>query len=163
VKKYGDRGKKSNAYRPHPPFAIVEGAGTPAFKCLSPTSVWVLLKFYEKFNGLNRNNLSFTYDEASSTISERVYNRSLWELRAFGFLDVVRQGRLERICTIFALSDRWRRFKDPDDAKSQARLLQIRETLKEIESLKREKWTDERKSEKRQHMNALRRSLLEAR
>lgn len=161
MKKYEGQNKRPRAYRPRSPFAIVEGAGSPPFEHLSPTAVWVLLKIYSKFNGFNRNNLSVTYNEASEVISERVFTRCLWELRAFGFIEVVRPGRLERTCTIFALSDRWRQYNQPDNAATQDRLSRISEILQEIENLKREKWPEGQKSEKRQRMNALRKSLLE--
>lgn len=160
MKKYGDQRKKPRAYRPRPPMAIVEGSGTPPFDRLSPTAVWVLHKFYKKFNGFNRNNLSLTYSEASEVMSGRVFGRSLWELIGFGFIDIVRWGRLERICTIFALADRWRQYDEPDNPALEDKLNRIQETLNEIEKLKREKWPDERKQEKRERIRALRSLLL---
>jgi len=128
--------------------AIVEGSGTSPFDRLSPEAVWVLHRLYSKFKGFNRNNLSLTYDEVSQILGGRVYSRSLWQLIGFGFVDVERFGRLERTCTIFALSNRWRKWLDPS-------------SLKEIEDLKREKWPEGRKSEKRQRITALRKSLFE--
>jgi hypothetical protein len=138
--------------------AIVEGSGTSPFDRLSPEAVWVLHRLYSKFKGFNRNNLSLTYDEVSQILGGRVYSRSLWQLIGFGFVDVERFGRLERTCTIFALSNRWRKWLDPS---SQPGLDQIAAILKEIEDLKREKWPEGRKSEKRQRITALRKSLFE--
>jgi len=149
---------KKQAYRPRPPFAIVEGAGTPPFKRLSPEAVWALLELYSKFNGRNRGNLSLTFREASRVISGRVFSRASWQLIGFGFTDVNRFGRLERVCTIFGLSDRWRRLCSPED---EGRLAKIEAALEEVEKLKREKWPEGRKSEKRERITALRKSVFE--
>jgi hypothetical protein len=149
---------KKNAYRPRPPFAIVEGAGTPPFKELSPEAVWALLRLYEKFNGRNRSNLSLTFKEASETLARRVFSRAIWQLIGFGFIDVIRWGRLERICTLFGISDRWRRLCGPE---ARDRRAKIKAVLKEIEILKREKWPEEAKCEKRQRIAALRKSIFE--
>ena len=150
---------KKRAYRPRPPFAIVEGAGTPPFKKLDPEAVWVLLQFYAKFTGRNRINLSLTYREARETMSERVFSRAIWQLIGFGFIDVERWGRLERNCTLYGFSDRWRRLCGPE---VEDRRTKIGATLEEIERLKREKWEEGRKSEKRQRIIALQKSVFEA-
>jgi len=145
------------AYHPQPPFAIVEGVGTPPFKRLSPFAVWVLAKFYEKFNGFNRSDLSLSYGEVRPVMSTPIFNRAIWQLLGFGFVDVRKWGRLERNCTIYGLSNRWRRFHEDGDEKQ---LDKITATLKEIESLKRQKWEEGTKSIKRERMDALRHSLF---
>ena len=152
------RRNKKHAYKPRSPFAIVEGAGTPPFKKLSPEAVWVLLELYRKFNGYNRGDLSLTFNEVSRTMSGRVFSRALWELIGFGFIDVNRPGRLERTCTIFGFSDRWRQLRAPE---AEDRRAKIGALLEEIEKLKREKWEEGRKSEKRQRIAALRRAVFE--
>ena len=150
--------QKSTAYRPKPPFAIIEGIGTPAFNRLSPTSIWTLTKLYSKFNGYNRANLSLTYREANNTMSSAIFTRSIWQLLAFGFIDVVRWGRLERNCSIFSISDRWRRWQAPD---SETKLNKITTILSEIEHLRREKWPEGKKSEKRQRIAVLRKTIFD--
>ena len=145
------------AYRPRPPFKIVEGVGTPPFKRLDVFARWALLQFYEKFNGRNRSNLSLTYGEVQSIMSAATFVRSIWQLIGFGFLDVRRWGRLERNASLYGLSDRWRRFCEPTAEKE---LDKIAATLQEIENLKRQKWPKERKSEKRERVAALRHSLF---
>jgi hypothetical protein len=108
--------RKSNtgkpAYRPSPPFRCVEGIESNAWKCLSRDAVWVLMEFYKKFNGRNRFNLSLTYKEVKGKISNGTFNKAIWELVSFGFLDVKRLGRLERNASIYGLSDRWKGFED---------------------------------------------------
>jgi hypothetical protein len=145
------------AYRPQPPFGIVEGVGTPPFKRLSPFAVWVLVKFYEKFNGYNRSDLSLSYSEVRPVMSTPIFNRAIWQLLSFGFVDVRKWGRLEKKATLFGLSDRWRRFNKSDSEKE---LDKIAGQLQEIEILKRQKWPEGRKSEKRERMTALRSSLF---
>jgi hypothetical protein len=146
------------AYRPKPPFAIIEGVSTPPFDRLSPTAVWVLVKLYSKFNGFNRANLSVPYRGVKEIMSPFILTRSIWELLAFGFIDVQRWGRLERNCSIFSISDRWRRWQAPD---SELHLDRIAAVLAEIEKLRREKWPEGRKSEKRQRIAALRKGVFD--
>jgi hypothetical protein len=150
---------KKGAYRPKPPFAIVEGSGTPPFKKLDPEAVWVLFQLYSKFTGRNRSNLSLTYREARETMSERVFNRAIWQLIGFGFVDVVRWGRLARNCTLYGFSDRWRRLCAPE---SDNRRAKIGTTLEEIEKLKREKRSEGQKLEKRMRITALQKSVFGA-
>ncbi|MBN1273889.1 MAG: hypothetical protein JXB26_16620 [Candidatus Aminicenantes bacterium] len=119
------------AYRPKPPFKAVEGVGSNAYKLLSRDAVWVLMKFYEEFNGYNRNNLKLPYREAN--ISTLVFNRSIWELLGYGFIDLVKAGRLEKECSVYALSNHWRKLSEKPEA-----LKKIKELLEEINVLKRQ-------------------------
>ena len=150
---------KRRGYVPSPPFAIIEGSGTEPFDKLYPPAVWVLHRIYKKFNGLNRANLSCTYDEVKNIMSGRVFSRALWELIGFGFLDVKRFGRLERTCSIFALSDRWRRLCGSEAADRRAKIGVL---LGDIERLKRESWPKDKKVEKREQIRALRKRIFEA-
>ncbi len=72
-----------------PPFKIIEGVDTEPFVRLSPWAVWVLARFYCKWDGRirNRTNLSLTYKEVRSAMSPAIFTRSIWECIAFGFLD----------------------------------------------------------------------------
>ena len=76
------------AYQPTAPFKTVEGVGTEPFKRLSAYAVYVLVRFYEKFNGYNRNELSLPYREIKKAMSGAVFSRSIWELIGYGFIDV---------------------------------------------------------------------------
>ena len=162
MRKYRDpkeRKQRQWGYKPRSPFAIVEGAGTPPFNRLSPEAVWVLLKLYAKFNGKNRSDLSLTYRETKETMCSKVRSRATWQLLGYGFIDVKRWGRLERNCTIFALSDRWRRLYAPE---AEPQLDKIEAILKKIQILQREKCEGGSKSEKRQRIAALRKEVFDA-
>lgn len=142
---------KSKAYKPKRPFKTIEGVGTEAWERLDPGAVWVLTEYYKKFNGFNRNNLSLTYKEVKPKMSTLLFSRFNWQLIGFGFLDVVRLGRLERNCSLYGLSDRWRKLtKDPK------KLDTIQELLSKVEKLKRKKGSQE----KRMKINRLRHEIM---
>jgi hypothetical protein len=139
------------AYQPQAPFKTVEGIGTEPFNWLAPHSVWVLLRFYKEFNGYNRNNLSLTYGKVKNIMSSLLFSRSIWQLIGFGFIDVKRFGRLERNCSLFSFSNRWRNLIDDPE-----RCARIQKILDEIESLKRQKGS----TKKRMQIQELRNSLF---
>lgn len=122
------------AYKPKKPFWTIEGVGSEAWKRLDFGAVGLLMKFYEKFNGYNRANLSVTYREVKNKVSSLVFTRWIWQLIGYGFLDVKRQGRLERKCSLYGLSDRWRRLSEQPK-----KLDEIEELLAKIEKLKRQR------------------------
>lgn len=139
------------AYHPTAPFSSVEGIGTEPFRRLSPPAIWVLLRFYEKFNGFNRADLSLTYREVKGTMSSLLFSRSIWELVGFGFLDIRRFGRLQKNCSIYSLSNRWRSFMaNPQKCD------QILNILNELERIQRERGSQE----KRQRVWMLRNKLF---
>lgn len=125
--------RKSNqsnrAYKPKPPYAAVEGIESPPYEKLSPHAVWVLLEFYRKFNGFNRSNLALSYKEVKNKVSTGTFNKAIWELQGFGFLDTV---RLERNNSIYALSKRWKRLSN-----SPEKLDRIEKLLSRAEKVKR--------------------------
>lgn len=132
LKSRNQNGKKK-AYQPKPPFRTVEGIESAAWDKLHPYSVWVLMKFYKKFDGYNRYNLSLTYNEIKNKMSTLVFTRSIWQLIGFGFLDVRRFGRLERYCSLFGLSNRWRKLSEEPK-----KIDTIEQFLNQIELLKRQ-------------------------
>lgn len=143
------------AYQPRRPFRTVEGIdqgpqGEP-FRRLSPSADWVLLRFYEKFNGRNRSDLSLPYREVKHDMSSMVFTRSIWELIGYGFLDVQRFGRLEANCSLYSFSDRWRGLaNDPKKLdKAEATLRELKKVMRETGGLK-----------KRMRVRELRNSLL---
>jgi len=143
---------KYNAHQPKRPFKAVEGIGTDVFNRLSRNAVFVLVKLYEKFNGYNRYDLSLPYKEIENKMANVLFSRSIWELIGFGFVDVKRFGRLERNCSLYGLSNRWRKLNDQPE-----KLEQIQKLLSEIETLKRQKGD----VKKRMAMFALRKKILE--
>ena len=142
----------SGAYKPKKPYRSVEGIGSMPWKKLSRDAVFVLNKFYEKFNGYNRYDLSLTYDEVKNKISNRPFSNALLELLAFGFIDIKRPGRLERECSIYGLSNRWRRLDEEPKI-----LDEIEVSLKEMKNLKRKPGGQK----KRMRINELRKKVLD--
>lgn len=120
------------AYKPKKPFWTIEGVGSEAWKRLDMGAIGLLMKFYEKFNGYNRANLSVTYREIKHKVSSFVFTRWIWQLTGYGFLDIKRQGRLERHCSLYGLGDRWRRLSEEPK-----KLDRTGSLLAEVERLKR--------------------------
>ncbi len=118
-------------------------------KRLSPYGIYVLIGIYEKFNGFNRDNLSLTYREVK--ISQRPFAKGKLECQAYGFIEKVKAGGLERKCDIYRLSNRWRKFmKEPK------KLDEIEQLLEEIEKEQRKPGG----KEKRMRINSLRKQVL---
>lgn len=140
-----------NAYKPKKPFKTIEGVGTKLWMRLSRNAVYVLDRLYAKFNGYNHDDLSLTYNEMRGKMSGRLFTTSKWELMGFGFIDIVRQGRLERECSIYRLSNRWRKLKNEPKTLDEIELL-----LDKVEKLNRKKGG----TEKRMRMNKLKNRIL---
>lgn len=140
-----------NAYKPKKPFKTIEGVGTKPWMRLSRNAVYVLDRLYAKFNGYNRDDLSLTYKEMKEKMSNRLFTTALWELMGFGFIDRVRKGRLERECSIYRLSNRWRKLKNESKTLDEIELL-----LDKVEKLMRE----EGGIEKRMRINKFRNRIL---
>lgn len=128
-----DRNKRKKAYQPKQPFRTVEGFEGAAWEKLSRNAIFVLTEFYRKFNGYNRYDLSLTYGEVKNKISNTPFSRATWELIGYGFIDVRRFGRLERNCSLFGLSSRWRNLSEEPK-----KLDEIGELLTQVEHLKRQ-------------------------
>jgi len=139
------------AYKPKIPFQTVEGLGTPPWMMLSRNGVYVLDRFYAKFNGYNRSNLTLTYREMKDKMSFRLFSSAIWEVIGFGFIDSLNPGGLERKSTIYGLSNRWRKLlEEPGN------LEKIRSLLKEVKDLKRKAGG----IEKRMKIRKLRKQIL---
>ena len=63
-----------------------------------------------KCNGHNDDNLSLTYNEMKAALAPATLRKCLTELVEKGFIDLVRQGGLQKQCNIFGKSDRWKDF-----------------------------------------------------
>ena len=145
------RKHNGKAYKPKPPFSSVEGIGTAPWKRLDMGACGVLMEFYDKFNGYNRYDLSLTYKEVKNKMSSLIFSRYLWQLIGFGFLDIRRTGRLMRYCSLFGLSNRWRKlWKEPE------KLDEIEKLLNRVELLKRKPGS----KKKRMKMRELRNKIL---
>lgn len=142
--------RKSGAYKPRTPFRTVEGIGTEAWKRLDMGARGLLEEFYNKFNGYNRYDLSIPYREVKHKMASLIFTRWMWQLIGFGFIDIVRQGRLERNCSLYGLSNRWRKLSKIPDA-----LDEIGGFLKEIERLKREKGSEKKRMKIRELRNKI--------
>lgn len=154
-KQKGPKGKKQNerkkVYKPKKPFRTVEGIGCPAWEKLDMGAIGVLMKFYGKFNGYNRYDLSLTYKEVKDKMSSLIFSRYLWQCIGFGFLDRRRTGRLMRNCSLYGISNRWRKLSEEPE-----KLDKIEKLLKEIEDLKRRPGS----SEKRMRIYKIRHKVL---
>ena len=125
-------------------FRVVEGVESAAYERLSPHAVWVLMEFYRKFNGFNRNNLTLSYKEMRGKIAEGTYNNAIWELLGFGFIERVRLGRLERNSSLYALTNKWKKLSaKPKKLDTIEKLLTRAIKVKRIETPKN--LTDEEK------------------
>ncbi len=94
--------------------------------------------------------LSLTYKEVRKKMSNRPFSRSIWELIGYGFIEVRRFGRLERNCSIYGLSNRWRHLSEKPEV-----LNQIEKLLKEIERLKRERASRKKRMNIREFQNKI--------
>ena len=125
--------RASKAYKPKKPFKSVEGIESLAWPLLSPHAVWVLMEFYKRFDGYNRSCLYLSYNDASHKIANNTFNKAIWELTGFGFIDVIRQGRLKRNNTLYALSNRWKKISNnPEKLQTIRKLLLRAERVKHI-------------------------------
>lgn len=149
--KYKNQNERKKAYQPKPPFRTVEGVGTLPWEKLDMSAVGVFMKFYDKFNGYNRYDLSLTYREVKRKMSSLIFTRSLWQLIGFGFLDIRRTGRLMRNCSLYGISNRWRKLCEESEKLDKIEIL-----LNEIEDLKRQPGS----SKKRMRIYKLRHKVL---
>jgi len=126
--------KEAKPHTPRPPFKCVEGIGSQAMRKLTRSDVFVLMMLYERFNGSNRNNLELPFWLIKERISHSTFFRSIQRLCAYGFIHVVKAGRIGegRRCSIYGLSDLWRKFE-----RKPAELENIEATLQKIEVLKK--------------------------
>jgi len=140
-----------DAYKPKKPYKSVEGLGSKPWLKMTRHGAYVLDRFYAKFNGFNRDDLSLTYAEVKDKMSNRLFTAGLWEVFGFGFIDRIRPGRLERQCSIYRISNRWRKLENNPES-----LDDIERFLKEILELGRKKAS----LENRMQINQLRKRVL---
>lgn len=138
MSKKKSQNNNNGAYRPKPPYASVEGIQSLAWDKLSRDAVWVLMEFYRKFNGKNRNNLSLTYLEVKGKISNGTFNKAIWELIGRGFIHVNRFGSLNQNASIYELCDKWKYLSNqPEKLNRNEKLLERLEKIRRIPTSKR--------------------------
>jgi len=142
---------RNHAYKPKKPFKTIEGLGTEPWMRLSRNGVYVLDRFYKKFNGYNRSNLSLTYGEVKDKMSNRLFSSAIWENIGFGFIDIIKQGGLQKECSVYGLSNRWRKL-----CGEPGKLTKIEKLLSAIEILKRQRGS----SKKRMKIRKIRNEIL---
>lgn len=123
--------RTKRAYRPEKPYCSVEGAHSSAWNKLSVHAVWVLMEFYKRFDGYNRHCLTLSYRDVKEKMSTNTFSKSIWELRCFGFIDVIRYGSLQRNNSIYALSKDWKH-----KSKNSSKLDRIERLLRQAEKVK---------------------------
>ena len=164
-KVYRTYDRQKNAYRPKPPFRSVEGIESLAWSKLSPHAVWVLMEFYGKFDGYNRSNLTLSYSEVRTKMANGTFNKSIWELVGYGFIKVIRFGRLERNNSLYALTNRWKGLNE-----NSRKIKKVEKLLSRLERVKRintpKSISEEQKSEfrikRRQMMRKIQNMILGA-
>jgi len=116
------------------PFAYVPHRmlNSEAWKQLSPYAEACYLATKKKYNGKNWNNLSLTYSEMKHKMSNATFSKAMTELVAYGFLKVIRWGRLYGKCSIYALYNKWNDLSHVPE-----RLSRIETTLERLEKIKR--------------------------
>ena len=99
--------KKKKRY---PPFIMLPNKmiDSKAWQGLSCYAVRVYIEIKRRYNGSNKDNLSYTYREAGKLMQRRTFTKALRELVNNGLIDVIRSGGLYRKSNIFGLSDRWK-------------------------------------------------------
>lgn len=108
-------------------------AQSDAFNRLNPIDVFVLSKYWGKYTPNNKDNLSVTNSEIKNKASTATFSKSKLRIRAFGFVYVVKFGRLERNATIFAICGKWEHLsKNPDKLDRIESLLKRHEKVKRI-------------------------------
>lgn len=140
----------NQAYKPKRPFKTVEGLGTEPWMRLSRNAAFVLDRFYAKFNGFNRSNLSLTYEEIKNKMSNRLFSFAIWELVGFGFIDILKAGGLKREKTVYGFSNRWRKLLDAPE-----KLDKIDALLREMKILMREQGSVKKRMQIRELKNEI--------
>ena len=142
---------KHGAYTFEKPFKAMEGVGGEVFNHLSRNAVFVFVRFYIEFDGSNRFDLSLPYSKVKEKMYNNMFADAIFETVAYGFIDIIRQGGIERKPTIYGLSSRWRRLE-----KNPEKLDQVDRLLSELWRLKKEKGS----VEKRMKIRVLKKEIL---
>lgn len=89
------------------PYIMID---SPAWQSLSSNAIKVYIQLMRKCNGNNDDNLSLTYNEMNGILAPATLRKCLTELVENGFIDLKRQGGLQKQCNIFAKSERWKEY-----------------------------------------------------
>lgn len=89
-----------------------------------------ITKFSKRTEGKN---ISVTYGETRRFMSPHTHRKAALWLMAFGFIHCVREGRLEKLTSIYDLSAKWKSLSSqPDKLARIAGLLQRHEAVRRI-------------------------------
>ncbi len=84
------------------------------FQELTIHAKWLYVEFKKRYNGKNKYNISLTQKESKAIMAINTFNKSRNQLIEKGFIDLIRRGGLWKQCSIFALSERWRKYGTPE-------------------------------------------------
>lgn len=94
------------------PFIKVEWAtmDNMAFKCLSPTAVWLWLQIRRQWRAEDGgdNGLKLPYALVSWKLNFRAFKLARQELLNFGFIRLIKQGGLLRNPNVYAIREDWK-------------------------------------------------------
>lgn len=119
---------------------------SPAFRALTPNAVWLFLQVLRKkrvpqmdhilnIPAGQKEAISIPYSTFAHKMGSRRLRKSIRELVACGFLDLIHQGGLERNCSQYTLSFRWKSM-DEGEVKNAIEEMQEHEKQKKSKSWK---------------------------
>lgn len=108
--------KRKNNKTNNGPFVKLDNEITDSkpFQELTIHAKWLFVEFKKRYNGKNKYNISFTQTESKEIMAISTFNKSRNQLIEKGFIDLIRRGGLWQQCSIFALSERWRKYGTPE-------------------------------------------------
>ena len=81
-----------------------------AWEDLSVYARALYMEFKRKYNGVNEDDISFTYEEGKKIMSKNTFIKALDELIEHGFIYIIRPGGLNKQCTIYGFSNEWQYY-----------------------------------------------------
>jgi hypothetical protein len=115
---------------------MIDMGNSPAMQRLRANSDAVNLfsMFITKFTKRNEGkDLAVTYRETHGLMSAHTHRKATLWLMAFGFIHCVREGRLEKLTSIYDLSGKWKRLSpQPEKLSRISRLLGRHEAVRRI-------------------------------
>jgi hypothetical protein len=81
-----------------------------AWQGLTVYSKVLYIEISRKFNGLNEDNISITYDEGGKLMNKKTFTKSLDQLIEHGFIRIVEHNPHNAKCNIYALHTAWHQY-----------------------------------------------------
>jgi len=88
-----------------------------AFEDLSIHTQWLYIQFKLRFHGDNKRHIILTKEEAMKMMAYKTFKESRKLLIERGFIDYKERGGLEKRASIYALSERWKKYGTKDFVK----------------------------------------------